>query len=201
MEEYFKRDLTESEEQQLADRLASDPQDASLFAQSMAAHYKECGLPEPVWPGGALPFPRSRGWKKWLFLLILIPFGWSYHHWASQPSTAPQGGSVETAPIKTEPQKHVLDTTSKKPSGTKYQELSVVVNQRQTGLVTVRVVDNQDHLIRTLYAGILKPGNPSFTWDGKTEQGALAPAGRYFVEVKSGKDMFRKEVKVDPEKP
>lgn len=201
MDEYFKRDLTDAEEQQLADRLAADPQEASLFAQGMAAHYKECGLAEPVWPGGSLPFPRSRGWKKWLFLLLLVPFSWSYHHWASQPSSAPQSGTMEPASGRSTPQKQPAATAPKRSSGTKYQELSVVVNQRQAGLVTVRVVDAQDNLIRTLYAGILKPGNPSFTWDGKTERGVLAPAGRYFVEVKSGKDLIRKEVKVEPEKP
>jgi flagellar basal-body rod modification protein FlgD len=73
----------------------------------------------------------------------------------------------------------------------------VVVNLPQGGLATVRVIDSQNNEIRTLYAGILPAGTQTFTWDGKTTEGLVAPPGHYFVEIKSGTDVMRQELHLE----
>jgi hypothetical protein len=90
-----------------------------------------------------------------------------------------------------------LVSTGASPQGHVYQQLSVVVAQATPGLVTVKVKDNLNTEVRTLYAGILPEGNKTFTWDGKTDIGAVAPAGTYFIEVKSGLSLMKREVHIE----
>ncbi len=251
IEEYFKRDLTETEEQELAVWLESHPEDSVRFAQMMKSFYEQTGLPEPAWPHSPDPTQVSAPLVKWLIPLVLLFMAFGVYLCRSkitalfQPSSAPV---IETAPApsievpvqKQNPiQEEVPVPTSipeetpvKKPlpvptpfpnnpkpvailpllpipplaplptarptepvsTGRIYERLSVMVNLPQGGLATVRVVDSQDNDIRLLYAGILPAGQQTFTWDGKTAQGALAPPGHYFVEIKSGADVLRQEI-------
>ena len=98
--------------------------------------------------------------------------------------------SLETAPANSSAPAPQLQ-------GRVYQQLSVVVEPSQPGLATVRVFDKGNKEIRTLFAGIIPAGQKIFTWDGKTDNGTVAPAGTYFIEVKSGAKAMRKEVKVE----
>lgn len=75
VEEYFKRDLSESEEQQLAEQLAASPEDAQLMADRMGEIYSLTGLPEPVWKDRPLPsslVPGRRGSLKRFMPWVLV---------------------------------------------------------------------------------------------------------------------------------
>jgi flagellar hook assembly protein FlgD len=111
--------------------------------------------------------------------------------------SATQPGPVVPAP------KAPKKTLKKNISGTRgkyYQQLSVVVDNPRDGLVTVRVLDGQGREIRMLFAGILPAGRRTFAWDGKTGQKSPAPPGRYNVEIKSGSDVMRREIQLEPDK-
>lgn len=71
LDEYFKRDLTEAEEQKLANWLASSPEESLRFAEKMGGFYKDLGLAEPSWSGGHLPAKKSLGLGKWILALAL----------------------------------------------------------------------------------------------------------------------------------
>jgi hypothetical protein len=74
------------------------------------------------------------------------------------------------------------------------ERLTVTVNRARSGLATVKVVDAEGYQVRSLYAGILPAGKRSFTWDGRTDDGSLAAPGRYWLEVRSGAEVFRREL-------
>jgi hypothetical protein len=74
-DEYFKRDLSEAEEQQLSNELASSSEDAQLMAERMGEIYTQTGLPEPVWQNRPLPsslLPGKYGTLKIISSLSLI---------------------------------------------------------------------------------------------------------------------------------
>jgi hypothetical protein len=252
VDEYFKRDLTESEEQQLAEWLDSHPEDSALFARRMKDLYEKSGLPEPIWPHSPVPVSDSMSVFKWLAPLVLFLLAFGFYEWRSKmgplspPLIAPSLRTVplesQETPVKKYPisKKNsylhpepavvvaltplsaatpgsmpprpaaVLFNSTPLPastpiaavpaasSGRQYEQLSVVVDLPQGGLATVRVIDGLDNEVGILYAGILPAGRKTFTWDGKTEQGVVATPGRYFVEIKSGKDVMRQEIRLGP---
>jgi len=210
VEEYFKRDLTEDEERLLSETLAASPEAAERLAQGMTALYLASGLPEPHWPGGDPPFPHS----KWETLRPLLPMLtalililWALLHWL--PRSIPSFPSL-AKPLATPIPYHapkvkalhkvlepILHPALNPPEGHVYHLPAAVVDLATPGLVTVRVLDGANIEIRTLYAGPLPAGKRTFTWDGKTDRGALSPAGTYFIEVKSGLKVMRQEVRVE----
>lgn len=80
--------------------------------------------------------------------------------------------------------------------GRQFEQLSVVVDNPQEGLATVKVFDSSHNLVRRLYTGILPAGKQTLTWDGRTDQGGTAPPGTYRLEVQSGDNMIRSTVHV-----
>lgn len=54
--------------------------------------------------------------------------------------------------------------------------------------VSVRVLDLQGRLVRTLAHGRLAAGAQRLAWDGRDDAGGLAPRGLYFVHVDAGTD-------------
>src|SRR5437762_2508569 len=55
---------------------------------------------------------------------------------------------------------------------------------RRRDSVTVTVLDSHDHPVRVLAAGVPAPrGFSLYRWDGRTDEGALAPDGIYRAEV------------------
>ncbi len=100
-------------------------------------------------------------------------------------ANVPQVGSMPFQPV----EKADIDA-----SGPGYSGLRVVVERDTPGLVTVRAVKPDGNEVQVLYAGILKTGRWAFEWDGKLKDGSKAPPGSYFIEVKSGPVLEKKEV-------
>jgi hypothetical protein len=245
-DEYFKRDLSEAEEQQLSDELASSSEDAQHMADRMGEIYAQTGLPEPVWQDKPLPSSLIPG--KHIILKKFFPLGltlvtagvlcyWGYHclnrptedllpsipseSLTQQPAVQPDSKKAVTAKIAQSAAKKITAVAApakvlKSSTGTYqpkhpqssgsmpvpaepgkyYQQLSVVVDLPQSALATVRVYDNLNNEIRMLFAGILPQGKKTFAWDGKDEAGLVAPPGVYVIEVKSGENVMRQEVRV-----
>ena len=96
MTNILKRDLSEVEEQQMADWLASSPEESQRFALGLADMYQKSGLPEPVWPGGRPPFGNSKWWVKPLIptAMIVLLLGFTGYKMAVRSPLAPQPESV-----------------------------------------------------------------------------------------------------------
>ncbi len=98
VKEFFKRDLSEAEEQNLARKLEAFPEEALRLLEGAEAKYRAYGLPEPRSPRGAGAWS---GWLKFaaglasgLLLAILLD---AMGSWAAQEQAAPQAPS-ERAP-------------------------------------------------------------------------------------------------------
>ncbi len=255
VEEYFKRDLSASEETQLAKLLAGSPEAAQKMAEGMATLFRAGGEAEPAWPGKPLPLSRwtvSGSWIKiavfallnlaLIGLLIYLILGFLKAH-VSTP--APKAQVEVSTLVLDEPAKDVRKAASRKASpppaskqmeasapflpplpvegpnsqsalpapssnaepaspavppmtasGRQFEQLSVVINNPEAGLATVKVY-NADHvLVRRLFTGILPAGTQTLVWDGRTEEGAAAPAGTYQMEVQSGEKIIQSEIKI-----
>ncbi len=235
IEEFFKRDLTEAEKDQLTELINGSDEDALRFARMAENFYAKTGLPQPRWSGK--PLKSRRVHKAWFttptfFFLPVLAFAIvggvtavkAVHHWLAQRQSSPT--PVETPQPLTAtptPEVHALPAAVSKPvepqatstpvftpvptatlspiptpAGPKKQELSVVVGLHQSGVVTVRVLDQGNNEIRLLGTNILPAGQQTFTWDGLKQNGQLAPPGTYYVEVKSSAGTLRKKIKIEP---
>jgi len=56
----------------------------------------------------------------------------------------------------------------------------------QSGAACVRIMDEAGRTIRELFSGKAQSMNGSLVWDGKCDDGRLAPAGSYFCYLESG---------------
>lgn len=205
LDEYFKRDLTEAEEEQLAQLLSSHGEEAQRFIGLMGAHYDALGVPEPEWVEKPLPrfFPKPfyrQTWFKVVCLLALAGAGYSTYRWWSQakiPAFSPSPAlTPEASPEKSGVGPHAASHPST-PKGLPRRtrmELSISVDNPKAGLVTVKVLDGSGKEIRILFAGIMPSGQRTFQWDGKGETGRMEPAGDYRLEVISGQTVMRKTV-------
>ncbi len=235
--EFFKRDLTEAEEQQLANLIAGAPQQSLRFAELAHAAYLQTGLPDTGggnggngsggFGGGGMTHLIGPILLKSVVLLTLTgltAYGiFRLLHAAPIPSVSlPPAVIQNIAPAKPQPviPKVISVTKPAKPapqaplqtlplkalakpgmvnpvaydSAKKYEGLDIMVEQKTSGLLTVRALDSGKNEVRLLFAGMLKPGKWDFVWDGKTENGEPAQPGTYRVEVQSGKEVLTKAV-------
>lgn len=211
MEEYFKRDLTEAEETRLAEILHASPDEALRFAQGMAAHYLELGLPEPVWPEKPMAYPdtlvKPVKHFPWLgmsvFLLILILLGLIKLNTVKEslPVSAPvphPKALLKKNPLAVHREAPPAPFLPPAAPPSRYEELSVTVEMPQSALATVKVFDQTGNVVRTLFAGILPSGRQTFIWDGKTTQGLNSAPGLYTLEVRSGQNLMKKQIRLQP---
>jgi hypothetical protein len=210
LDEYFQRDLDGAEEEGLAQWLASSPEGTQEFIARMEVHYRGWAAPsdDPAWPEGPLPdfFPKpSQAWRWTLLgLFLVLALGFLGYH-SFHPSAAPSGlpAPPRTGPRPSEvigpkiPSHPTAPATvrPRSPIGV-HKELSISVENLRTGLVTVRVFDDQGREVRSLYAGILPAGQRTFSWDGKDGQGIAIAPGTYTLEVASGGRTYRKTVHI-----
>jgi hypothetical protein len=211
---YFERDLTEAEEQLLADQIASSPEAALKLAKEARSYYAATGLPSPDWGSTAAgAATASPGILKIVLLGVLLTGTALYFLSRPSPRALP---AVEPPPApvavpartgKTVPVRHSAPQVSRPAPtlapqrlvpGRRYEGLAVIVEQKAAGLVTVRVLDGNGEEVRLLYAGLLPPGDWTFEWDGHLQDGGHAPGGLYTVETQSGKTQLQKKISIDP---
>jgi hypothetical protein len=222
LKEFFKRDLTEAEEEQLARELASGPKKSLRFARLASLAYLKTGLPHAGSPHGGPglgPHWGNLGGGMTLKILATVAAGGAAVFYYSQTHRPPLAPPAVRPPA--ERQALVVPTAGKKvgmpapvpfaapqasahPMGmvrpeaydptAKYEGLDLMVERKTTGLVTLRVMDPAGKEVRLLYAGILKPGKWHFLWEGKLENGDLAQPGTYVIEVQSGSEVLSKQI-------
>jgi len=225
--EFFERDLTEAEENQLAEQISASPESAMQFADRAQAAYKATGLPKPNWNGTSHHVGKSILGSSLLlrgFLACALVGGAAW--WLTSQSKTPSVSvSSQVAPAVVESTNQVVveeevaqpiaaaeeiaPVEALKPPGMvkpqayssnrKYEGLNVIVSQEKAGLVTVRVLDENHKEVRLLYAGMIQPGDWTFTWEGRAENGAAATPGVYLVETQSGRTVLQKRVQLDQE--
>lgn len=214
---YFERDLTEAEENRLAEEIASSPELALRFAQEAKASYVATGLPAPDWSKTATGSASTgtSGIIKGLLVGAILSGGlyWGYNHLRGPAVPFKDEQQAEIQQIVIEPLALVVvskkapikQVTEPAPTvapqrfipGKKYEGLSAIVNQKSAGLVTVRVLNSRDQEVRLLFAGMLPPGEWTFDWDGHIADGTHASSGIYQVETQSGKVVLQKKVQIN----
>ena len=70
IDEFFKRDLTESESQDLDQLLEHSPEEATRFAARMEKEYFSLGLPAPQMPKGMITQISSTLWSPGVSALV-----------------------------------------------------------------------------------------------------------------------------------
>jgi hypothetical protein len=219
---FFERDLTEAEEKRLDTLLESSPKEAFQLLERAKALYLQTGLPNPEPPPAGGP-PLSAGGAKmlWGFLTGIVITGAAWWSWENRPVPQPEVSIPVSAiplaapaypkitpagsPPRPEPPPAGLKQVFVEPemvrpepyiAGHRYGGLNVIVDQKGSGLITIRVLDPNGKEIRLLFANILEAGRWNFSWDGRTKDGRLAKAGLYQVETQSGKTLLRKEIRI-----
>lgn len=95
-------------------------------------------------------------------------------------SQALQASSLVGRSIITQTDKAMVDT-SKSMTG------SVAVTAA-TGNVSVKITDKDGNVVRTIDMGAQSAGDTSFIWDGKNDEGEVAPAGTYTFAASTKND-------------
>jgi hypothetical protein len=199
LDEYFKRDLSEAEEDQLAQILAASPEEALRYTDAMDSLFRETGLPEPkwkkrTWRNSSRPFNWQ--WVKVALLGLATLATLALSAYLIRFLARPLPGNF---PLKPDNEIITPDKGLNRPApaGRTYEQLSVKINNPEAGLATVKVMNADNALVKTLFAGILPQGPQTFNWDGKTQEGASALPGTYTVEVKSGSRVLHREVHLE----
>jgi hypothetical protein len=200
---FFERDLTEAEAKALEAFLKNSTEAASRFETLSEEAYAATGLPAHQWPGTPISIHPigSLGTGLKLFLALLAAgagiAAWMVWHQTPMESSVKTIRSsdlltgVETLPRPVIPVKIPVSKVSQEAEG---DELSVLVENEQSSLVTVRVLDSHGQEIRALYAGVLDPGKWSFQWDGLLANGQPASSGPYRIQVQNGPHILSKVV-------
>ena len=103
--------------------------------------------------------------------------------------------AVQPKPILPAPAAAVPKPVHEKP---RYEGLGVVIRLPQPGQVTVRVLDDRDQVVKTIYGGEVPAGGREFTWDRTLDDGREAAPGTYRIEVRSGAKSMMKTVRLAP---
>jgi hypothetical protein len=192
---YFRRELSEAEDEVLARQLTQVPELADRFAELAAQDYAKAGLPEPRWPS------RRKRRGLWVWLLAAACAGaWALYSLAprsvEQVSKAP-AAEASAGPV----EKAVVTTGPAKPASTAVARPRLKVTAGAAGfsaslsvprVAILRVLDAQGRVQRELNSD--EPGH--WSWDGLDSQAKLVPGGRYLFLVVSDGEEFRQWVSV-----
>jgi hypothetical protein len=218
VQEFFKRDLSEAEQEALSKLLESSPEAASNYERLLEQNYLATGLPQPTLPKGlqSLPHPgaggiTSLGGSIKIFLVVLAAAGvalWRYWPQTKVEITTPLQQPVQqvleerqTVHVKPAEKNPAPVQPALAPPNQEGQELSVVVDAPQRSLVTVRILDPAGKEVRALYTGFVEPGRWNFKWDGLLGNGEAAGAGDYRIDVQTGAAHQTKDIRIKLRQP
>ncbi len=213
VDEFFKRELSESEAGDLEKLLQESPDAPLRFKALSEQRYMAMGLPAPQLPEGVhLPSaPQGMGLSAWiagavLTAVVITATLWKFWPQASVESNvktipAPLPLSAVTAPPPEKSAKtKALPPSSIKPipaaPAAEGMELSVSVDTQTRVLATVRVLDASGHEVRSLFTGFIQPGQWTFKWNGDLADGQPAPAGQYKIDVQTGDSHQLKSIQI-----
>jgi len=203
IEQFFKRDLTEAEENTLAESLRSDDGSAEKFGKSLDEAYTRTGLPDPGGSGPEGPAGNPTGVGPWILggvgIAILACMGWvafQMVHRCPVPVAQVEPVGAPEAVEAPKPAYHPKTAQAPEPVKQAFKLVKVVVNQASEGPVSVIVVGPQGQLVQNLYQGDLKSGKWSFGWDGRRLDGSAVSAGTYSVEIHTALGLQSREVVV-----
>lgn len=210
VEEFFKRDLTEAEAQELEGLLEKSPEDSLRFGQNLEQQYLSLGLTVPAIPGHFGPALPKAGWGLLKSLLAAATLtGAGLLAWTLWPKPAavisvpspktalPQTLSRPKAKLPAPPVEILQRLTGTSQEGNR---LSVVVELDHAAPVQVRIFDPFNREVRALYQGNLQAGKWSIHWDGLLTDGSKAPSGNYRIQVQSGTTEMSKNVVIESKK-
>jgi hypothetical protein len=197
MEDFFERDLSEAEDEQLAQEISSSMDASQRFAGRMAQAWEQAGLAEPrpprqlarawLWGGGAAA------------LLGLALLAASFHRAEEQPLVLlPQAGpgyrfeAASAIPLALRPQ----------PAGSRsaLSQLQVLaepgkgfiiqVGMGQAGPASLSVEDERGQVLAWLNQGSLGAGSHSFAWADPGKD------GRYRIVLETSQGSSQRWVRV-----
>jgi hypothetical protein len=202
VEEFFKRDLSETEAQALEDLLETSSGDAMRFGAKLRGEYLSLGLPDPQTPSPSMATAsHSLTWVK-AFLLTAAFAGLAATAWrfSSKPAIVPIPHAV-ALPIITRHREALppppVAIPERLTSTAEGNRLSVVVELGKAAPVKVSILGPNHQTVRALYDGNLQPGKWSLHWDGLLDDGSKAPAGDYHIQVRSGSSEMSKTVSIE----
>ena len=208
--DYFEKDMTEAEKDELGRLLQSSPEASREFAALAERRYAETGLPEPRWPGSwgtALPVSLKVAGAALILvsLALLVCKGpeWIGGRDAVAPavdlSALPENREEPRTARPAAPQAPTNVTPESFVEGRRCTGLLAVVDKQTPAPARVRVVDAAGREVRVLYDGTLPKGTWVFRWDGRLDSGASPQSGAYVIEVLSAGKTLRQPVTLDPQ--
>lgn len=205
VEQFFERDLSEAEADQLEALLLSSPEAAEQMLGLAERDYRASGLPTPV-RGERGPSKKRFIWILGACLAVAAGGFWlaqgeapSYQLAQEEASAFSEGElaaeSAPVRPVRVEPE------TARAPApeaqvqarGKRY---GLQVDGAEAGQLKVLVFNGQGRCVRHVYDGPLAEGWHKLAWDGRLDDGRKAAAGRYVIEVHSSAGVSRQEIKL-----
>jgi hypothetical protein len=197
MEDFFERDLSEEEGEQLGQEISSSVEASQRFASRMAQAWHEAGLAEPrpprqlaqawLWGGGAavllglglLAASFHRADEEPLALLPAASAGYRFEAARSSPDSAqaqPVAARIATAQLKV--------------SADPGKGFVIQVGMGQSGQARLSIEDEQGRELALLIQGGLATGSHSFAWADPGKD------GRYCIVLETSQGSSRRWVRV-----
>lgn len=219
LQDFFKRDLSETEMDALEKALKESPESALGFEAQLELYRQKIGLPHQPLPQSLQTLPKTAGpvgWSgvamKWVIAAILGAGVIGAAVWKFWPNPTPVKVSA-SVPVRTMPSTGMSSSVkssiakvarpapvSPQPASTQTVDngLRVIVHTAQAAPVTVRILGQGGQEVRALYSGMVQPGEWIFQWDGLLPDGQSAPPGGYQIEVQSNGRHLTKDISVKP---
>jgi len=193
--DYYRRDLDDAEEAQLAALLQASPAEAERFAALAADDYRAFGLPDP-------DAARWRGaWKLAALLLALGAGGAAL--WLARPArqaalaVADDGGSFEVQAAR--PQ-----APQRRPAAEPAETAKIWVSaQTPQGPFDVRVSGAEAEALGVFDAQgrkvgeLVDLGDQRFRWSGRDRRDGLAAPGAYQFRLRAGDQVLKQWVEIE----
>ena len=195
--EHFSRDLSEAEENELAQLIKDSPQEAERFAELAAQDWKHLGLAEPVLRRLKLPKPMHA--LGGLALAAVAAF--AALHEAPQ---APQPRSIEQTIVYTRFGEH---KGASGPAQLPGEQLQVIARPGTDKIFTLQllhpkaiiqsadVYDEEGHRVSALKSTDTREWG--WSWNGRNSQGSLAKPGRYELRLQRENGKLSRWVQVE----